>query len=209
MSRTAAAPLVATLRHLLRPPAVPRREERCSLCGADLPGEHAHLVDLHERRLLCACRLCGGLDTAAGGGAGRYRMVSTRYVELRPMCISPSQWEALAIPVGLAFFFFNSELGRVVAFYPGPAGATQSLLPLEAWSAFADAHPVLRSLEPDVEALLVRRTGQADAGFLVPIDACYELAGRIRATWTGLSGGDALEAEIDRFFTTIRDRSRP
>ena len=29
---------------------------------------------------------------------------------------------ALVIPVGLAFFFGNSQLGRTVAFYPGPAG---------------------------------------------------------------------------------------
>ena len=45
--------------------------------------------------------------------------------------------EEFQIPVGMAFFFFNSALGRVTGFYPSPAGATESLLPLAAWQAFA------------------------------------------------------------------------
>ena len=36
--------------------------------------------------------------------------------------------------VGLAFFFRNSALDRTVAFYPGPAGATESELDLKAWN---------------------------------------------------------------------------
>ena len=65
-------------------------------------------------------------------------------------------WEALQIPVGLAFFFHNSDMDKTVAFYPGPAGATESELDLEAWSTISGADDRLSMLADDVEALLVR-----------------------------------------------------
>ena len=77
----------------------------------------------------------------------------------RPSGWARASWEALQIPVRVAFFFNNSDLGRVVAFYPSPAGATESLLPLEAWAEVVAANPVMTDLVPDVEALLVRRAG--------------------------------------------------
>ena len=63
-----------------------------------------------------------------------------------------------------------------------------------------------RTLVPDVEALLVRRTREINECFLVPIDACYELAGRIRQRWSGFGGGFEAEAEIDAFFTALHAR---
>ena len=39
----------------------------------------------------------------------------------------------------MAFFFFNSSLGRMAAFYPSPAGATESLLPLATWEEILEA----------------------------------------------------------------------
>ena len=69
--------------------------------------------------------------------------------------LSPGQWDSLQVPVSVAFFFVNSSLDRVVAFYPGPAGATESLLPLQTWQAIVLANPALTTLQPDVEALLV------------------------------------------------------
>jgi hypothetical protein len=44
----------------------------------------------------------------------------------------------------------------MVAFYPGPAGATESELPLPAWNRMVARDPRLAVLRPDVEALLVR-----------------------------------------------------
>lgn len=193
-------PLVVTLRRLLTPPAGPRPGERCELCGAALSAKHGHIVDIRTRRLLCACGICGT-------PGGRYRAVPARYVHLPSMTISPAQWDALAIPVGLAFFFYNSDLGRTVACYPGPAGAAESLLPLEAWPALVEANPWIQALVPDVEALLVRRIDEDYMCFLVPVDACYELVGRIRTEWTGLGGGDRVRREIDRFFATMITRS--
>ena len=108
----------------------------------------------------------------------------------------------------MAFFFRNSSLGRMLAFYPSPAGATESLLSLEAWAEVVAANPVMTDLVPDVEALLVRRAGQGFECFLVPIDACYELVGLVRMHWKGFDGGEEAWDAIDGFFDAVRERSR-
>jgi len=197
---TAGAIPVAALRRLLTPPDIQTRE-RCELCGTPLPGDHGHVVDIRSRRMLCTCTVCHG-------STGSYRPVPARYVHVPSMTISPEQWDALSIPVGLAFFLFNSTLGRIVACYPGPAGAAESVLPLDVWSALVDARSWIDTLTPDVEALLVRRTGVEYDCFIVPIDACYELVGRIKASWRGMSGGPHLQQEIDTFFAAVLGRSR-
>jgi hypothetical protein len=119
------------------------------------------------------------------------------------MTIAPDEWERLGIPVGLVFVTTDSHRGRTVACYPGPAGATESLLPLQAWPILAERHPWLHQLAPDVEALLVRRIDNEYRCHVVPIDACYELVGRIRKAWSGLGGGDLVEREVDAFFAAI------
>jgi hypothetical protein len=75
-----------------------------------------------------------------------------------------------------------------------------------------DAHPVLRTLAPDVEALIVRmadRTHREPVSFLVPIDRCYELVGALRAVWRGFDGGQEARALLDGFFADLASRSRP
>jgi hypothetical protein len=180
-------------------PAGSHTATECDVCRTPLSGGHRHVVDIHTRRLLCACATCGGPE-------GRYRVVPDRYVHDPSMTLSPAQWEALGIPVGLVFFVFNSHLGRTIACYPGPAGATESVLPLDGWPALMRESPWLAAVSPDVEALLVRRVGETYRCFVVPVDVCYELAGRIRQTWTGIGGGEAAESEIDGFFAAIRGR---
>ena len=59
-------------------------------------------------------------------------------------------------------------------------GATESLLELDAWRELEAANPVLATLEPDVEALLVNRARGARRHWIVPIDDCYALVGLIR-----------------------------
>jgi hypothetical protein len=199
MNYTPVLPFVATLRRLKASSAA-EADERCELCRTALPKEHGHAVDVHTRRLLCVCQICGTLD-------GRYRAVPTRYARLPQAAFSPAEWDTLAIPVDLAFFFFNSNLGRIVACYPGPAGAAESLLPLDAWSAFVAGNPWVDALVPDVEALLVRRVDDAYTGYIVPIDACYELVGRLRRAWTGFHGGGAGQMAIDEFFAGLLDRN--
>ena len=175
--------------------------ERCELCAIPLTVEHAHLVDIESRRLLCACRTCSAVG-------GRYRVLPSRYVHLPQMSLTAVEWETLGIPVGLVFFVTNSHLARTVASYPGPAGATESLLPLDTWTALSVRHPWLQRLAPDVEALLVRRVNDEYRCYIVPLDACYQLVGRIRKAWTGMGVGDLVERGIDAFFTGVEDKAR-
>ncbi len=170
---------------------------------------HSHVVNLDSRQIMCTCRACYLLFTHQGAAGGRYRAVPDRYLHDQAFGLDEARWEALQIPVRVAFFFNNSDLGRVVAFYPSPAGATESLLPLEAWAEVVAANPVMTDLVPDVEALLVRRAGEGFECFLVPIDACYELVGLVRMHWKGFDGGEEAWAAIDGFFDAVRDRSRP
>jgi len=181
-------------------------EERCELCGQPLPERHAHVVHLERRNLLCACRPCYLLFTAGGAGGGKYRAVPERCLDLGGGVLTAEQWERAQIPVDLAFFFFNSSLGRTVAFYPSPAGATESLLPLETWREVEQANPALADLAPDVEALLVYKRPEGFESWVVPIDACYELVGIVRRHWKGFQGGEEAWRAIEGFFAGLRSR---
>ena len=101
---------------------------------------------------MCACRGCCLLFTPDGAGGGRFRAVPDRYLVVPRLHADAAQWDALQIPVSVAFFFLNSTLDQVAAFYPSPAGATESLLPLDAWDEIVAANPELATLRPDVEA---------------------------------------------------------
>ncbi len=165
------------------------------------------MVNLDSRVILCTCRACYLLFTHEGAARGRYRAVPDRYRYDPAFTLSSEQWDTIGIPVQLAFFFMNSSLERVVAFYPSPAGATESLLPPETWQEIMRANPLFAGIAPDVEALLVRRGDDGDECFLVPIDACYELVGRVRLHWKGFDGGQEAWREIDGFFASLRARS--
>jgi hypothetical protein len=179
--------------------------ERCELCAADLTADHEHLVEPAGRRLLCCCPACALLFSGRQGT--RYRRVPRRVQALPDFRMTDGQWDDLHIPISLAFFFHSSVAGRVVAAYPSPAGAVESLLPLEAWRQLEQENLTLRELEPDVEALLVNRVGTARAAYRVPIDKCYELVGLIRTHWRGLSGGAELWQAIGQFFTGLESHA--
>jgi hypothetical protein len=196
---------LAALRRVARSRAAPVTGERCDMCAAPVGPAHSHVVDLHSRALMCSCRPCYLLFTDAGAVL-RYRSVPERYLSFPRPVIDGRAWDELQIPVGLAFLFRNSVQDRVVAFYPGPAGATESDLPLESWDRIVAENPELSVLQPDVEALLVRRPG-GDC-FVVPIDTCYELVGQLRTRWRGFDGGAEAHRLIDDFFARVRARSR-
>ena len=183
-------------------------QERCDMCGEPIPPEHRHVLDVETRDLRCACRPCSLLFDRPGAGAGNLRLIPERRLRLAGFELDDALWEELRIPVEMAFFFHSSAAARVVAFYPGPMGATESLLELRAWEAIEAANPVLASMEPDVEALLVNRARGARASWLVPIDDCYGLVGLIRMRWRGLTGGKDVWDEIGRFFSALDRRSR-
>ena len=191
--------------------------ERCEMCAEPVADEHQHVVNVAARQLMCVCRACYLLFTDASANL-RYRAVPDRFLSFPDFGLGRREWEALQIPVGVAFFFRNSALDRTVAFYPGPAGATESELDIATWAA-ATRDPRVGLLADDVEALLVRVPDDTSAPpsdvaglpatetFLVPIDACYEFVGGLRLLWRGFDGGAEARDFIDGFFAGVAGRS--
>jgi hypothetical protein len=151
------------------------------------------------RKLLCACEACGILFSVRG--------LSSRYVKvpvdsrfLEDFQMTDAEWDSLMIPISMAFFYYSTPAARVIAAYPSPAGATESLLSLDTWERLA-------GLEPDVEALLVNRVGQKREYYIAPIDQCYKLVGLIRTNWRGFSGGSEVWDKINAFFAALKEQS--
>jgi hypothetical protein len=182
--------------------------QRCELCSEPIAHEHRHLLELTTREVTCVCRACSILFGKEGASMGKYRLVPDRHLFLEDFRMSDEQWEGLRIPVSIAFMFYSTPAQEVAAYYPSPAGPTQSLLKLETWQDLEERNPVLREMQQDVEALLVNRARGARQHFLVPIDECYSLVGLIRMRWRGLSGGQEVWKEIERFFESLQRRSR-
>lgn len=193
---------LAALRRFVRPRAV---VERCDLCATEIAAEHTHLIEPANRRLICACQACAILFD--GQGEKKYKRVPRRIRYLSDFQLTDAQWDALMIPIQLAFFFNSTPDEKIIALYPGPAGATESLLSLESWNEIVSDNPVLKKMEADVEALLVNRVGNGREYFLVPIDECYKLVGLIRTHWRGLSGGTEVWREIKGFYAELKERS--
>jgi len=178
-------------------------EEHCELCSAPLSPVHQHLLDPKKHEIICSCDGCAILFCGQSGA--HYLRIPRRIRSLSDFQMADLQWEALMIPINLAFFYRNSTADKMVAMYPSPAGATESLLNLESWAEMAAQHPALQTMEPDVETFLVNRVG-APEYYIVPIDECFRLVGLIRMHWRGLSGGTEVWKEIQGFFADLKSR---
>jgi hypothetical protein len=179
------------------------------MCSRELSTDHQHLLEPAARKLICACDACAILFSGHSGA--KYKRVPRRVRFLRDFQMTDVQWDSLMIPIEMAFLFPSTPHGKVIAFYPSPAGATESLLSLETWNDVAQENPVLKEMEADVEALLVNRVG-AGRGvrpefYVVPIDECYKLVGLIRMHWRGLSGGTEVWREVSRFFADLKNKA--
>jgi hypothetical protein len=197
----------------------PPGTERCEMCQTILDGWHGHLVDMDKRSIACACRACYLLFTHEGAAGGRYKAVPERICHDPARPLAGTDWNELQIPVAMAFFFFNSALGRVVAGYPSPGGVTECELDLEAWDRLATEYPLLGELAPDTEAIFVH--GASPGGrppqtppdkseyevFLIPIDMCYSLVGELRMYWQGFDGGTEAREALDKFLAGLRRRA--
>lgn len=182
--------------------------ECCEMCSLELAADHQHLIDPEKRKLVCACDACAILFTATDTKLRRVPRCVRFIPDFR---MTDAQWNSLMIPIEMAFFFNSSPHGRVVAFYPSPAGAIESLLAFETWNEVVNDNPVLAEMIPDVEALLVNRVG-ANRGapaayYIVPIDECYKLVGLIRLHWHGLSGGTEMWREISTYFSALQAKA--
>jgi Family of unknown function (DUF5947) len=186
-----------------------RANEICELCSQELAVEHSHLLEIANRKLLCACEGCALLFSSQVNA--RYRRVPRQIRKLVGFQISDDDWDSLLIPINIAFFSQSSLSGKVAALYPSPAGATESLLPEDGWHNIVSKNPVLSEMDQDVEALLVNRLlysqgkGEADY-FIAPMDECFRLTGLIRMHWKGLSGGTEVWQEIHNFFLQLNSK---
>jgi hypothetical protein len=189
---------LAGLRRFVRAPR--EAVEVCELCAKPVAPVHQHLLELNKQRVTCACDGCAILF--GGNARQRYRRIPRDVRRLHDFHMDEHEWESLLIPINLAFFVNSSVAGRVVARYPSPTGAMESALDFEYWNAVVERNPVLRQFEPDVEALLVNRI-TAPQYYRAPIDQCFRLVGILRTHWRGLSGGEDVWREIDRFFAEL------
>jgi hypothetical protein len=183
--------------------------ERCELCSEGLRPDHPHLIDPAQRKLVCSCEACAMLFS---GDRMKFRRVPRRVRSLSGFNLSDAEWNDLMVPINMVFFFKSSVEKRVSAIYPSPAGATESLLALEAWNGIVGRNPVLNEMEVDVEGLLVNRLGYARGYsaaeyYLIPIDEAYKLVGLIRMHWKGLSGGTEVWKELGEFFSRVKARA--
>ena len=131
-----------------------------------------------------------------------------RVEALRDFRISDAEWQALGLPVEMAWLFHSTPVGRPIAVHPGPAGATQSLVAPEAWKALVARTRSWRRSRPMSRRCYVNRTGGRRGYYRVPIDRCFELVGLIRTQWQGWSGGDAVWQAIDDYFVRLAPGDR-
>lgn len=210
MTVNAAYTSMRRLRQLLQTP-VPRplsAAEHCELCNEPIAANHRHLWDGAAHSVLCVCSACSLLMTRAGAAAGKYRLVPERYLALADFELSAGAWSDLLIPVNMAFLIQRSQPEQhISAFYPSPAGATESVLDIDQWQSLLQVNPVLAALELDVEALLINRMRVPYTYYLVPIDSCYQLVGLLRRSWHGFSGGEAVWQSIDDYFAALQARA--
>jgi len=186
------------------------RAERCDLCAAELIAEHNHLIESGSRRIACACRACSSLFQSSANR--KLKQIPQRVVLLADFLLSEEQWQALGIPVGLAFIVKPEPGDSALAMCPSAAGLIESSIEARAWAAISNANPRLGRMECEVEALLVNRLKNDPLHspgeyYIAPIDECYKLAGLIRANWRRFSGGSELLNKLGQFFHDLKQRA--
>lgn len=179
--------------------------EQCELCSVRVAPQHRHLLEMPTLKIVCSCDACAlrFQDVIEG----RFKLIPRDPHSLPGFKVTDADWENFALPINLAFFFYSTPHQKMMAYYPSPAGATESLLPLTAWDSLVVQNPALKDLQADVEALLVNRAGKARDYFIAPIDKCFELVGTIRIHWRGLSGGQEVWNKIDSFFSQLKENA--
>ena len=114
-------PRCAVLRRIRRAPPAAGPGERCEMCAEPIADEHAHVVNVESRALLCTCRACYAAVHAADA-----RAAST--APCRTATCAPSAtarraiWDELQIPVGSRSSSTTRALGRIVGVLPEPGG---------------------------------------------------------------------------------------
>lgn len=201
-----AAVTLSALRRFMRRPEV---RERCELCSAEVQSHprHEHLLEQHTGQVTCSCSACAMIFPVNAGK--RYLRIPRVPYRLDGFVMSEDQWDSLAIPVRMAYVQLHPETRAPRAFYPSPAGPTESLLSLDGWAELVRDNASLSRLQPGVEALLINRIGEVRDHYIAPIDRCFELVGLIRLNWRGLSGGQEVWQRVAEFFTALQRQAQP
>lgn len=177
-------------------------EAQCDLCGTSVSEEHRHLLQLDERSIVCVCESCWALRS----GDAEFRPVGSRVIWLDSLDLPDDLWARFRIPIGLAFFLRSQ--GGVVAFYPSPAGATESEIDTIVFAELESRNPRVQELEPDAEVLIVDRLGDSMRSAIAPTDQAYRLVGLVKTHWQGISGGPGLQNAVDGFFEELREKAK-
>ena len=137
------------------------------------------IVDLATRRLSCSCRACWLLSGATGPAS--VRAVPERYLQGPALQFQSAQWEALQIPVSIAFFH-DQQLDwaddRLLS-EPGGRdgiGLTADRVARHRADKRLGAYARSRMSRPCSSGRAANADDECD-GFIVPIDACYDLVG--------------------------------
>jgi hypothetical protein len=180
-------------------------EEACEFCAAKLSEQHRHLLDISRRTTICACDLC--TFRFENPINGRFKLIPQDTSFLPDFRLTGVQWENLGLPVNVVFIYYDRLTQRPVAKYPGPNGAAEAPMTVADWQSILAGNPGLEDLKPDVEALLLDRSGETPGYFRVPIDVCFELVRLTRRNWRGFAGGDRVWLEIETFFARLREQT--
>src|SRR6185295_13871651 len=94
------------IRSLMR--SAPRSSvSRCDLCSVEIPASrHRHLLELAVHQVRCVCDPCALRFQDVVGG--KFRLIPRDAQALPDFQITDAQWDNLAIPINLAFFYYSS-----------------------------------------------------------------------------------------------------
>src|SRR5215475_9403070 len=133
---------IATLRRMAQQP---RESEQCEFCSLPVSPGHRHLLEVATRKIVCACDPCA---LRFENVIGRWKLIPRDARSLPEFQMTDEQWNALSLPINLAFVFHSTPMNKAVAMYPSPAGAMQSLLPLTSWETMVAENIVLAEMQP-------------------------------------------------------------
>ena len=132
---------MSTLRQFVRKPQQAARRALRALRARAAPPSTRICSSRPAGKLVCSCEPCASCSAASKGPVSDACRATLNHCPIST-CLT-SQWEDLHLPINLAFFVQSTPARRVLALYPSPAGAVESLLTLEAWQALVEQNPVL------------------------------------------------------------------
>ena len=195
------------LHRFIRTPETTRSTaQQCEMCAAPLAGVQRHLLDLAHHTFLSICTACAQAFGPRGVNAGLYRLIPTRHLALLDFQATDDLWTG---PVKGICLLRNSETGSVLAVYLDSPGVRESVFDRDRWQTLRTANPLLESLEPDVETLLLQRIGPAPSAYIVPIDTCVRLIGLLEDHRRKQVGKQEIWRAVGAFFVDLQASASP